>query len=366
MPIREGRRLRMALVAHTPNWAFANIARNITQVLADDVEVVTLYLQDLTPRTLMLQLYVLDPAPFDHVHFLARVPFLNIFKSDASLAHIVRRVGWGPGQPDDSVAAERIMRFASRVRSTTTTMGIYDHLFLSDEEMRLYDRSYQFADGYTTSSLILAREYQSRLGVEPLAITRDGVDSSLFQPRSLERFTDCYRPLVVGWSGNSKWPDQGDADPKGFRTILTPALDSLRERGAPIATLFADRATHWAPHEEMPDYYAKIDVLICASETEGTPNPVLEAMACGVPVISTRVGIVPEALGPLQRSFIIDRTVEAFASTIERLANDRELLATLSAENLRSIRGWEWADHAADWRRLIDAGASARANHRAG
>ena len=48
---------------------------------------------------------------------------------------------------------------------------------------------------------------------------------------------------------------------------------------------------------DMPEWYSHIDVLICASESEGTPNPVLEALACGVPVISTHVGIPVIASG---------------------------------------------------------------------
>ncbi|WZB73295.1 glycosyltransferase family 4 protein [Achromobacter xylosoxidans] len=44
----------------------------------------------------------------------------------------------------------------------------------------------------------------------------------------------------------------------------------------------------------MPAYYNSLDLYVCPSAIEGTPNPVLEAMACGVPVISTDVGIVPK------------------------------------------------------------------------
>ena len=54
-------------------------------------------------------------------------------------------------------------------------------------------------------------------------------------------------------------------------------------------------------HEDMPEYYNGIDIYVCTSRTEGTPNTVLEAMACGVPVISTDVGIVPEVFGEKQK-----------------------------------------------------------------
>ena len=52
---------------------------------------------------------------------------------------------------------------------------------------------------------------------------------------------------------------------------------------------FADRQIRMIPHDKMAEYYSKIDLYICTSKIEGTPNPVLESMACGVPIISTDV-----------------------------------------------------------------------------
>lgn len=49
--------------------------------------------------------------------------------------------------------------------------------------------------------------------------------------------------------------------------------------------------------KQMAGFYNEIGTLICYSENEGTPNPVLEAAACGRAVISTPVGNVPELFG---------------------------------------------------------------------
>jgi len=60
----------------------------------------------------------------------------------------------------------------------------------------------------------------------------------------------------------------------------------------------ADRVI-WAgskPPQEIPTYLCASDLLCLASHREGVPNVVLEANACGIPVVATKVGGVPEVL----------------------------------------------------------------------
>jgi glycosyltransferase involved in cell wall biosynthesis len=48
------------------------------------------------------------------------------------------------------------------------------------------------------------------------------------------------------------------------------------------------------PAEKLPAAIAGLDVLLVCARNEGGPQPVLEALACGVPVVSTKVGFVPD------------------------------------------------------------------------
>lgn len=47
-------------------------------------------------------------------------------------------------------------------------------------------------------------------------------------------------------------------------------------------------------YDEVPRYLNQLKLLVILSYSEGFPNTVLEAMACGTPVLATRVGAVPD------------------------------------------------------------------------
>jgi hypothetical protein len=120
-----------------------------------------------------------------------------------------------------------------------------------------------------------------------------------------------------------------------------------------------DSAERTVPRSEMPAFYNAIDVYVCVSEIEGTPNPVLEAMACGVPIVSTDVGIVPQLFGPEQHRFILpERTIEALVASLRELLADAGLRRRLADENLVRIRSWTWAHQMSKWLQLFKAAAA--------
>ena len=133
-----------------------------------------------------------------------------------------------------------------------------------------------------------------------------------------------------------------------------PAIKELKEEGYDITLNVADRNVKMIAHEDMPEYYNDIDIYVCASRTEGTPNTVLEAMACGVPVISTDVGIVPEVFGEKQKEFIIKRDKNELKDKIKELINDRKKRQELSEENLKQIKEWSWKNKAKLFKEFFD------------
>ena len=186
----------------------------------------------------------------------------------------------------------------------------------------------------------------------------DGVDLSKFIPQNLERFFSSNiqnRIINIGWVGNSKFEDsENDDDLKGVRKIIIPVIEELKNEGYKVERKFADRNEGYIPHNKMPDYYNSIDLYVCASKEEGTPNPVLESMASGVPVISTNVGIVSEAFGEKQKDYIIERTKEDLKEKIIDLLNNKEKFEILSKENLDQIKNWSWEKKCEQFKEFFD------------
>jgi len=58
--------------------------------------------------------------------------------------------------------------------------------------------------------------------------------------------------------------------------------------------------------DSLPGLYARMKVLVIPSYTEGLPNVMLEAMACGTLVLATRVGAIPDVIEHRMNGFLLD------------------------------------------------------------
>ena len=94
---------------------------------------------------------------------------------------------------------------------------------------------------------------------------------------------------------------------------------------------------------EMARLYNAARLLVCASTVEGSPRVTLEAMACGVPVISTPVGIMPEVIRDGENGFLIPRDPGLLAEFIEHLLADEGLRTRIGEAGRQVARQFEAA-----------------------
>ena len=80
------------------------------------------------------------------------------------------------------------------------------------------------------------------------------------------------------------------------------------------------------PHSDMPKYYNMSDVLVNPSYTEGMPDAILEAFACGKPVIASRVGETPYIVTSDYGWLIEAGNVQQLYEAIRKALSDREKL----------------------------------------
>jgi glycosyltransferase involved in cell wall biosynthesis len=105
------------------------------------------------------------------------------------------------------------------------------------------------------------------------------------------------------------------------------------------------------PLEAIPEWMAASDVVTLPSWAEGTPNVLIEALACGRPVVATNVGGIPDLVRePLQGELVSPRNVTALAEALTRVANAPHDPGLIAASNPHG----DWHDNATRVMQAID------------
>src|ERR1700733_850954 len=221
----------------------------------------------------------------------------------------------------------------------TTVMGS-DVNFLLENRMH----KQQVLRALRASCVVFARSkaLQSRLASEGIdsVILYNGIDRNRFQ--SMDRAEvwrklglDGRRPrvLYVGNLLQVKGP-----------TVLARAAELLSGVdvifvGAGTEKIRAGRCVGARSHDEIPLWMNACDVLCLPSLSEGLPNVVLEALACGLPVVASRVGGVPELVRDGSNGFLVPPSdPSALAEGLRRA-----LAAKWDRETIRaSVSQFDW------------------------
>lgn len=194
--------------------------------------------------------------------------------------------------------------------------------------LALFQQLYEEADAWIFSN----EDYREGIGRLPgTAAIPFGVDREIFR---VTRPIQSRRPRVL-WVGSEYFRRV-----KGYDRLVLPIAARLERNGIDVDLHLVDSyGASVRSAEDMADWYNHGTVLLCASETEGTPNPALEAAACGCTVVSTPVGNMPQLIRNGINGYLAERTVESLYRAVRQAIEQYETLATAMQEE---ITEWGW------------------------
>jgi glycosyltransferase involved in cell wall biosynthesis len=182
----------------------------------------------------------------------------------------------------------------------------------------------------------------------------NGVDLSTFHPGNKEEARSALDipggTLVVLFAANALrrniWKD--------YRTVqdgVALAVEKMSARNVLFIALGQDgpaerigsAVMRFVPYQTEPkavaSYYQAADVYVHAARADTFPNTVLEALACGTPVVATAVGGIPEQIEDGRSGFLVPAgDAPALAERLTRLLSDHELRARMGAQAAEAAR----------------------------
>jgi glycosyltransferase involved in cell wall biosynthesis len=224
------------------------------------------------------------------------------------------------------------------------------------------------------------RGHLIRAGYQPERITtvHEGVDGNVFRPRpgAAQELARRYgigqsadRPIVL-YVGS-------ELRRKNLETLVR-ALGRLRRAGVPFCWVKVGASGDAAgraqlrqqivdeglandvtlidrvPEEDLPLFYAAASVYVQPSVWEGFGLPVLEAMACGTPVVAASAGALPEVCG-VAASLVDPRDAAEMAGAIGQVLHDVPTRERMGDAGRRRAGAFGWAETAAKTRAVYEA-----------
>ncbi len=257
-----------------------------------------------------------------------------------------------------AVYAGYVAVLAARNRGVASVVGVRGN----DVEVMPFDyrraffvgRALEWSDIVVAVSRDLARKASALAGRREVRVIHNGVDTVLFAPRHTDDELRASLELddrpVLGFVGEARTK-------KGLGRLLrvfgrlcetTPAqlllVGGVRDQDRPLVELFQAqhpdlplRLVPPRPHGDLPRYYSLCDVVLLPSLWDGLPNALLEAMACGRPVLASAVGGMLDVITDGVDGLLLPRDDDAWVNALRRLLADADLRTRLGAAARRTV-----------------------------
>jgi glycosyltransferase involved in cell wall biosynthesis len=183
----------------------------------------------------------------------------------------------------------------------------------------------------TVSSALRKRLIDLGVESEKISVLRNGVDLDVFAPRdktACRQSLDLHDPTLLMAGGlvaikGHRLVIEALADMPGWNLIIAgdgPEKDALQRQARMLGVSERVRFLGVVAHQSLPELYNAANILVLASSHEGVPNVLLEAMACGTPVVATDVGGCAEVVtNPNAGVIVKERNPAALKAAIEAL-----------------------------------------------
>jgi glycosyltransferase involved in cell wall biosynthesis len=149
-------------------------------------------------------------------------------------------------------------------------------------------------------------------------------NESIFRPRHNSKKRGGNK-LVLGWTGN---PNRSF---KGYYELIVPVVRELQNEGLEIEL----RSQFSGTLNSLADFWQEVDLAIIASEADAGPSLFMEASLCGVPSLSTRIGIPAYIIKEDVNGLFFERNIDSLKLAIKSVYFDRDKLKTWSS-NIRN------------------------------
>lgn len=171
-----------------------------------------------------------------------------------------------------------------------------------------------------------------------LVLAQHGIDEEIFDRNKYQKFE--HEGIIVSAAG------RGSRN-KGFG-IVNEVCNELGIKY--VSANYGDRRL---TKKQMPNFYKGVDIHVCMSQSEGLNNPIMEAGAMGIPVISTRSGAAEEMIITGENGFLIERNKDSLKEALIKL-KDKDKRTEMGNKFYEEImKDWTWKVRIEDYRKMF-------------